>query len=99
MKFIDLIVKISKTTYMNSSQSSSVTPPQLDMTDFANQNFSNHQKLLDVEMLCLLLERMELSKGFSTFEKKTHKPHTSKITMLPSRHLIRSIEAAKTLVN
>jgi hypothetical protein len=45
-------------------------------------------KMLDAEMLCLLLERMELSKGFINFEKKTHKPHTSKITVLPSKSVL-----------
>ena len=41
--------------------------------------------LLESEMLCLLLERMELSKGFINFEKRTSKPHTSKVTLLPSK--------------
>ena len=48
-------------------------------------DMSNPNKLIDAEMLCLLLERMELSKGFMNFEKKTFKPHTSKITLLPSK--------------
>ena len=39
-------------------------------------------------MLCLMLERMELSKGFSTIEIKTNRPHTSKITLLPSKAVI-----------
>ncbi len=41
--------------------------------------------MIEAEMFCLLLERMELSKGFMNFEKKTFKPHTSKITLLPSK--------------
>jgi hypothetical protein len=45
-------------------------------------------KMIDAEMFCLLLERMELSKGFMTFEKKTFKPHTSKITLLPSKSVL-----------
>ena len=48
-------------------------------------------KMIDAEMLCLLFERMELSKGFMTFEKKTFKPHTSKITLLPSKSVLAQI--------
>ncbi len=44
--------------------------------------------LIDAEMLCLLLERMELSKGFLNFEKKTYKPHTSRLTLLPSKNTL-----------
>jgi hypothetical protein len=46
-------------------------------------------------MLCLLLERMELSKGFLNFEKKTSRPHTSKLTLLPSKQMIQQINFAK----
>jgi hypothetical protein len=46
-------------------------------------------------MLCLLLERMELSKGFINFEKKTFKPHMSRTSLLPSKPLIRDIAHAK----
>jgi hypothetical protein len=46
-------------------------------------------------MFCLILERMELSKGFMNFEKKTFKPHTSKITLLPSKSVINQVKLAK----
>ncbi len=64
-KFLDLIVRCSKTTFQDN--------------------------LLEAEMFCLLLERMELSKGFSNFEKKTYRPHTSKITLLPSKQTVQMI--------
>ena len=48
-------------------------------------------KMIEAEMFCLLLERMELSKGFMNFEKKTFKPHTSKITLLPSKLVLSQI--------
>lgn len=51
--------------------------------------------LIESEVLCLLLERMELSKGFHNLEKKTSKPHTSKITLLPNRQIIQNITLAK----
>jgi hypothetical protein len=35
-----------------------------------------------------MLERLELSKGFSTIETKTNRPHTAKITLLPSKFVI-----------
>jgi hypothetical protein len=43
---------------------------------------------MEAEMLCLLLERLELSRGFNNLEKKTNRPHTSKITLLPSKNVI-----------
>jgi hypothetical protein len=49
--------------------------------------------LILAEMICLLLERMELSKGI---EKKTYRPHTSKLTLLPSRAIIQQINYAKS---
>jgi hypothetical protein len=54
---------------------------------------SPSQNLILAEMICLLLERMELSKGI---EKKTYRPHTSKLTLLPSRAIIQQINYAKS---
>ena len=51
--------------------------------------------LILVEMVCLLLERMELSSGFSQIERKMHRTHTSRQTLLPSRAIIKQIEQAK----
>jgi len=50
---------------------------------------------MESEMLCLLLERLELSSGFNNLEKKTNRPHTSKITLLPSRLVISLLTEAK----
>ena len=50
---------------------------------------------MESEMLCLLLERLELSAGFNNLEKKTNRPHTSKITLLPSRVVISHLTEAK----
>jgi len=49
-------------------------------------------------MLCLMLERMELSGGFNNLEKRTNRPHTSKITLLPKRQVIENLTAAKNSV-
>jgi hypothetical protein len=67
-----MLVSCSKSAYFNPTLERGSSPTGL-------------QNLLDVEMFCLLLERMELSKGFINFEKRTFKPHTSKITLLPNK--------------
>ena len=56
-------------------------------------------KLLEAEMLCLLLERMELSDGFNQHEKKSHRPHTSNITLLPSRAVVKALASAKEFLS
>lgn len=43
------------------------------------------------EKIYSLLGRMELSKGFSTLESKTDRPHTAKMTLLPARTLFQDI--------
>jgi hypothetical protein len=61
------------------------------LVKFSRASYGNHEQqsnLILAEMLCLLLERMELSKGFLNFEKKTSRPHTSKLTLLPSKAMI-----------
>lgn len=70
-------------------------------TGSESQIYSNYQQssLLEAEMLCLMLERMELSKGMSTIEIKTNKPHTAKITLLPSNFVIQNLTSAKNLVS
>lgn len=53
---------------------------------------------MEAEMLCLLLERLELSKGFNNLEKETHRPHTSKVTLLPGKYVIKQLSMAKQQV-
>lgn len=62
------------------------------------QGYKVSQDLLESEMVCLLLERMELSKGFNTLEQRTNRPHTAQITLLPNKQVIRSLNAAKTFL-
>ena len=52
-------------------------------------NQGSQMPLIMAEMACLLLERMELSSGFSQIQKKMHRTITSKQTLLPSRAVIR----------
>lgn len=42
----------------------------------------------NIEKLLLILERMELSKGFMQIEKKTSRPHQAKTSLLPSKNVI-----------
>jgi hypothetical protein len=69
-------------------------------TGSESQIYSNFQQtsLLEAEMVCLLLERMELSRGFGNLEKKTNRPHTSKITLLPSKQVVSNLTMAKEKV-
>jgi hypothetical protein len=80
LKFIDLLVRFSKASYGTAD---------IDLG-------SPQQNLILAEMICLLLERMELSKGFVNIEKKTYRPHTSKLTLLPSKAIIQQINYAKS---
>lgn len=62
----------------------------------SEMNGDQSNNLIVAEMLCLLLERMELSKGFLNFEKKSSRPHSSKLTLLPSKGMIQQINFAKS---
>ena len=58
-------------------------------------NTLENSNFLSAEMVCLLLERMELSKGFINFEKRTFKPHISRTSLIPSKQMIRDIAETK----
>lgn len=49
------------------------------------------QKVTVPESVVLLLERMELSRGFSNFEEKMHRTHSSASSLLPPNHIIQLI--------
>ncbi len=50
---------------------------------------------LPCETFVLLLEKLELSKGFLNLEKKTNKPHISKTSLLPTQEVVDMIEDAR----
>jgi len=87
-KFLDLVVKCAKVTFSGFSTGS-------ESRIYANYKES---QLMEGEMVCLLLERLELSRGFNNLEKKTNRPHTSKITLLPSKQVIAHLNHAKSEV-
>ena len=41
----------------------------------------------------LFLEKLENSKGFQNFEKKSNRPHTNKLTLIPSKSVLKLIES------
>lgn len=50
---------------------------------------------LPSETFVLLLEKLELSKGFLNLEKMTNKPHVSRTSLLPTKELVELIEDAR----
>ena len=47
--------------------------------------------MTQAEKFTCLLERMELSKGFLNFEKKTHTPHHSKTSLLLPKRVMQRL--------
>lgn len=70
---------------------------QVAVNAFSDPLFSKNlaQPMLTVEMVILVLERMELSPGFTQIEKKTNRTHAATATLLPSRALARQIQTVK----
>lgn len=89
VKFLETLVKCAKMTFSGYSTGSESQ---------IYQGYKINQELLESEMVCLLLERMELSKGFNTLEQRTNRPHTAQITLLPNKQVIRSLNAAKAFL-
>ena len=58
---------------------------------YNKNNKMNYSVISESEKLLLFLERLETSKGFQNLEKRTSKPHTSKLTLIPSKDVIRMI--------
>ena len=59
VKFLEILIKCSKMTFSGYSTGSESQ---------IYQSYSINKDLLESEMICLLLERMELSKGFNNLE-------------------------------
>lgn len=58
--------------------------PQSNSSQVSNQGkLSNNQ-----EKMVLFLEKLDGSKGFQNLERKTSKPHTSKMTLIPDKDVI-----------
>lgn len=88
-KFLDFLIRAAKMTFSRDGCHGLTGGESLVYSAYKGQ------RLLEAEMVCLLLERMEMSEGFQNHEKKTHKPHSSKITLLPSRQVVENIHDAR----
>ena len=62
-RFLDMLVEISLIAFSD---------------PYISHSSNGGVPLILVEMTCLLLERMELSSGFSQIERKMHRTHTSR---------------------
>jgi hypothetical protein len=63
---------------------------QIAINAFSDPFFSKNRNkpLIAAEMVILVLERMELSPGFSQIEKKSNRTHQAKATLLPKRAVV-----------
>jgi len=62
--------------------------PQSNISQISNQGKFN----INIEKLVLFLEKLDGSKGFQNLERKTSKPHTSKITLIPDKDVIELVK-------
>ena len=46
----------------------------------------------DPEKMLLFLEKLENSNGFLNLERRTNKPHTSKLTLIPAKFVLKMID-------
>ena len=58
---------------------------------YENQVGPNARKFTNAERLALMLERMELSPGMLSFEKKTYIPHNSKTSLIVSKDILEKV--------
>jgi len=61
---------------------------------FSKNNQLNLSNIIDAEKFLLFLEKLENSKGFQNFEKKSNRPHTNKLTLIPSKSVLKMINSS-----
>lgn len=61
---------------------------------FSKNNQLNLGNINDAEKFLLFLEKLENSKGFQNFEKKSNRPHTTKLTLIPSKSVLKMINSS-----
>jgi len=61
---------------------------------FSKNNQLNLNNINNQEKFLLLLEKLENSKGFQNFEKKSNRPHTNKLTLIPSKSVLKMINSS-----
>lgn len=60
---------------------------------FKKNNELNLNNINDAEKFLLFLEKLENSKGFQNFEKKSNRPHTNKLTLIPGKSVLKMINS------
>jgi hypothetical protein len=61
----------------------------LSLISYTKSNvLSFNRSTSDVDKLLLFLEKLENSKGFQNLERLTSKPHSSKLTLIPSKSIL-----------
>jgi len=60
---------------------------------FSKNNQMNLSNINEEEKFLLFLEKLENSKGFQNFEKKSNRPHTNKLTLIPSKSVLKMINS------
>ena len=58
---------------------------------FQKLTYSGYSKMDENERFLVFLEKLEASKGFLNFERKTNKPHSNSSTLFPQKNTINSI--------
>jgi hypothetical protein len=54
--------------------------------------FGNIKSATDVDKLLLFLEKLENSRGFKNLERRTSRPHVSKLTLIPNKNVLSMID-------
>ena len=60
---------------------------------YSKNNQINLNNINDCEKFLLFLEKLENSKGFRNFQKKSNKPHTTNFSMIPKKSVLKMIES------
>ena len=60
---------------------------------YSKNNQMNLNNINDSEKFLLFLEKLENSKGFLNFQKKSNKPHTTNFTLIPKKSVLKLIDS------
>jgi hypothetical protein len=63
-----------------------------DYSNSAAGKENSNKKLTEIEKICLLFEKMEMSDGFTQLEKKTNKTHSRKTSYILPKEMLDSVK-------
>lgn len=58
-----------------------------------NNQMAINKNVSDVDKLILFLEKLENSNGLNNLERRTNKPHTSKLTLIPAKNILQMVDS------